>query len=205
MDQPVELIDCETCYAGFFHLNRYRLRHRLFAGGMSPVIVRERLERMEAAAVLLYDPDHETLVLIEQFRIGVLEEGSRAWLWEIVGGLIETGETPESVARRESLEEAGCELAALEKIGVFHVSPGTASERLHLYCGRVDSRRAGGIHGLPDEGEDIRVVVLPWQEAMGELFHRINSTSALVAIQWLALNREALHAKWPLSRLDPID
>ncbi len=196
MDQSIELLECETCYAGFFHLNRYRLRHRLFAGGMSPIIVRERLERLEAASVLLYDPDQEALVLIEQFRIGALESGSRAWLWEIIGGLIEAGETPEAVAHRESWEEAGCVLSALEKIGVFYVSPGTTSERIHLYCGRVDSRRASGIHGLSGEGEDIRVVVLPWQEAMSALFNRIDSTSALLAIQWLALNREVLQAKW---------
>ena len=179
MKYEIQELETETGYDGFFELRRFRLRHSLYAGGWSPDIIRERVERKEAASVLLYDPCLDRLVMIEQFRIGALEWGPGAWLLEPVGGLIEPGQTPEDVARRESLEETGCEVLELWPICNFLVSPGTATESIHLYCGRVDARRAGGIFGLAAEGEDIRVEVLSFVAAEKELYGgRINSTSA---------------------------
>ena len=66
----VEIIEREICYQGFYRLERLRLRPRLFAGGMSPPIVREVIEKGDVAAVLLYDPLRDEVVMIEQFRIG---------------------------------------------------------------------------------------------------------------------------------------
>jgi|GEM_PF-1246049 len=104
----VEIIEREICYQGFYRLERLRLRHRLFAGGMGPPIVREVIEKGDVAAVLLYDPLRDEVVMIEQFRIGARDDARGPWLLEIVAGLIEAGETPAQVARREALEEAGC-------------------------------------------------------------------------------------------------
>ncbi len=198
MNYTVDLLDTETLYDGFLKLNRYRLRHALFAGGTSPVLVRERIERLRASSVLLYDPDREQVVLVEQFRIGALGQRQRPWLLETVGGYIPAGETPEEVARREALEETGCRLTALEPICTFMVSPGTSVDRIHLFCGRVDASAAAGIHGLEEEGEDIRVVVMEVDEALAELYGgRADSTSLIIGLQWLALHREALRRRWP--------
>ncbi len=197
MRRDVEILDEETAYDGFFELKRFRLRHSLYSGGWSRVLMRERVERKRAVAVLLYDPVSDQVVLIEQFRIGALEAGQGAWMLEIVGGLIETGEAPEEVAHREAMEEAGCEVMALLPICEFYVSPGTATEYLHLYCGRVDASRAGGVHGLEEEGEDIRVEVMSSDAAIAELCNgRANSTSIIVALQWLAMHREAIRKAW---------
>ena len=197
MRDEVELLATETGYDGFFELKRFRLRHSLYAGGWSPEITRERVERKEAASVLLYDPERDSLVMIEQFRIGALESGRGAWLLETVGGLMEPGQTPEAVARRECLEETGCEVLELRPICEFLVSPGTATEKIHLYCGRVDAQGAGGIFGLPQEGEDIRVEVLSYEAAVKELYGgRINSTSAIIATQWLVQHRDEVRAHW---------
>jgi len=192
-----EILEEETGYDGFFELKRFRLRHPLYAGGWSRELVRERVERKRAAAVLLYDPESDRVVLIEQFRIGALEAGRGAWMLETVGGLVEEGETPADVARREAVEEAGCEVSTLVPICEFYVSPGTATEYIHLYCGRVDASGAGGIHGLEDEGEDIRVEVMSSDAAIAELCSgRANSTSIIVALQWLALHRKRLRKEW---------
>jgi ADP-ribose pyrophosphatase len=197
MDYEIDVEDEETVYRGFFQLNRYRLRHSLFAGGWSKPIVRECVERLRAVAVLLYDPVLDSVVLIEQFRIGALRDEDSAWLLEVVGGLIEEGESPEAVARREAMEEAGCEVQALLPVCDFLVSPGTATERIQLYCARVDASVAGGIFGLEHEGEDIRAVVLRADDAIGELYGgRVNSTSAIIAVQWLAMHREMLVRQW---------
>ncbi len=197
MNYEIQVLDTETGYDGFFELKRFRLRHSLYAGGWSPEITRERVERKEASSVLLYDAGLDRLVMIEQFRIGALEFGRGAWLLETVGGLIEPGQTPEQVARRESFEETGCEVLELWPICEFLVSPGTATEKIHLYCGRVNARQAGGIFGLAEEGEDIRAEVLSFEAAATELYGgRINSTSAIIALQWLVQHRDVVREKW---------
>jgi ADP-ribose pyrophosphatase len=187
----------ETCHDGFFRLERIRLRHGLFGGGSSPPLTRELFERGHAVAVLPYDPVRDAVVLIEQFRVGALERPGGPWLTEIVAGIIDPGEAPEAVARREAGEEAGLEVAALESIGRVYLSPGGSSETVRLYCGQVDAGAAGGIHGLADEGEDIRVEVASFDDALARVADgRIDSAAPVIALQWLALNRERLRRRW---------
>jgi ADP-ribose pyrophosphatase len=197
MDFRIEVIDNKRCFSGFLKLVRYRLRHSLFAGGWSPPLARERVEGLRAAVVLLYDPERDRLVLVEQFRIGALEEGRGAWLLEPVGGVVADGQDPAQVVMREAMEEAGCEVLALESVGTYYAAPGISDERIALYCGRVDAAAAGGIHGLADEGEDTRVLVLDAAQAAIELFSgKIKAASAIIAIQWLVANRERLRVAW---------
>ncbi len=114
-----------------------------------------------------------------------------------MAGILEPGETPEQVARREAVEEAGCEIAELEPIGKVLASPGGSSEVLHLYCGRVDSEGIGGIHGLEHEHEDIRAFTLPLDTALERLAKGdYNTAITVMSLQWLALNRERLRKKW---------
>lgn len=196
-DQRIEILDKEIVYKGFFQLERYRLRHSLYAGGLCEPIVRELLERGHAAALLPYDPVRDEIVMIEQFRIGALGLEQGAWIQEIVAGIIEPGESPEEVVRRESVEEAGCEVTALEHICRYLVSPGGTSEWIDLYCGRIDARNAGGIFGLEHEGEDIRASVVPYEDAMAMLDgDQVFSATPIIALQWLAANRERLRREW---------
>ncbi|HKF62961.1 MAG TPA: ADP-ribose diphosphatase [Dongiaceae bacterium] len=197
MADGVELLGKSERYSGFFRINGYRLRHRLFAGGWSGVIEREVFERGHAVGVLPYDPVADSVVLIEQFRIGALVAGMSPWLIEVVAGIIEEGEPPEEVARRETQEEAGLEIQALMPMCRYLVSPGGSSESVLLYCGRVDSRGAGGIHGLAEEHEDIRVDRLAYGEAMRLLEEgRVTNSVSLIALQWLALHRDRVRAVW---------
>ena len=192
-----EILEVTTGYAGFFRLIRYRLRHRLFSGAWSPVLTRELFERGHAAALLPYDAILDRVILIEQFRIGALEAAGGPWLLEIVAGIIEPGETPEDVVRREAVEETGCPVQDVVPICEYHVSPGGTSERISLFCGRVDASQAGGIHGVADEAEDIRVVVMSADEAIARLqAGAIVSAAPIIALQWLSLNREQLRRRW---------
>lgn len=197
-EQPdVEILERHVTYQGFFRMEKFRLRHRLFAGEMSQPISRELFERGHAAALLLYDPQRDEVVLLEQFRIGALDAPGGPWLVEIVAGVIDRDETPEEVARREALEEAGCQVQEMEFICEYLVSPGGTSERISLYCGRVDSSHAGGIHGLAEETEDIRVSAVPFTQAWQWLEEGvINSASPIIAMQWLRMNREQLRQRW---------
>lgn len=197
MTKKFEIIDKEIVYPGFFRMEKYRLRHTLFAGGWSSEISRELFMRGSCVAVLLYDPDADKVVLIEQIRAGALLIPERAWLVEIVAGAIEEGETAEEVAYRESIEEAGCEIQDLVVISEFYTTPGCSSERITLFCGKVDSTQVGGIYGLDHEDEDILVTAVDFDEAYQMVENgTIESAIPIIAIQWLALNKHKLKQKW---------
>lgn len=199
MNYQFEILDKSIGYSGFFRLEKYRLRHEQFAGGWTSVMTRECLERGHAVAVLLYDPDSDQVVLLEQFRIGALDFPSGPWLLEIVAGIIDhPGETTEAVAHRETDEEAGCALLDLIPICQYLVSPGGASESITLFCGRVDAKTiTQEIHGVASEHEDIKLHIVSRTEAL-KLLHagRISSAAPIIALQWLELNRPRLLDRW---------
>jgi ADP-ribose pyrophosphatase len=197
----VEVVHRDIAYAGFYQLERLQLRHRKFAGDWSPVLKRELMVRRDAAGVLLYDPQLDAIALIEQFRVGALRraeaESGSPWLLELVAGLIDTDETPEAVARREAEEEAGCKVLAIEPVFALFSSPGGSNEYMHLFCGRSDLSAAGGVHGLPEEHEDIRVHVVTFAEALQLLQHGVLCNAhTIITLQWLQLNRERLRRIW---------
>ena len=192
-----EVLAKETVYHGFFRLEQYTLKHTLFSGGWSQPITRELFRRGNCVAVLLYDPDRDEVVLIEQFRVGAVYQPQRAWLIEIVAGAIEEGETAEEVAYRESVEEAGCDIKALIEIQQFYTTPGGCSERITLFCGRVDSSEVGGVHGLTEEDEDIHVTAVKFADVFQMLEDgKIESGIPIIAIQWLYIHRDKLRMRW---------
>lgn len=192
----VERVSVDRLQDGFFSLERRHLRHRLFEGGWSAAIAREVHVRRDAVGVLLYDIERDSVVLIEQFRAGALNDPLSPWKLEPVAGLIEPGENPADVARREALEEAGCEIDELIELHTYYPSPGACDERVTLFCGLVDCRALGGVHGLAEENEDILVHVLPFARAC-ELLDagRLDNAMCLIAFYWLARERASLRAR----------
>lgn len=189
----VEVIRREELYKRFFRVERVSLRHKLFKGGWSKEVGREIFLRGNAVAVVVYDPVHDLVGMIEQFRIGAMGEVNGPWCYEVVAGMVEEGETPEAVARRELMEEACINPYHLEFICDFLSSPGGSDEKLYLFCGLSDLSQAGGIHGVPDENEDIRLHSFPAEDVFAELLNgRFNNAAALICLQWLQMNRERL-------------
>lgn len=187
----------ERCFQGFYRLDRLDLKHRLFAGTMGPTITRELFVRPDAVCVLPYDPHSDTVVLVEQFRIGALDKSAEPWLLEIVAGLIDSDERPEDVARREAREEADLELHELLPVMNYYPSPGGSDERVYLYVGRCSTKGVGGVFGVAEEGEDIRVHVWPLADALAAVQNgRIDNAASIIALQWLALNKQQVRADW---------
>ena len=184
-------------YRGFYILSEIKLQHDLFAGGQSPVLSRELIDRGQALAVLPYDPQRDEVVLIEQFRIGAGEDKAGPWLIEVIAGYQEPGEPAEQVIHREAHEEAGCELTELQRIVKYYSSPGGSNEQIQIFFGRTNSYHINGIHGLDEEGEDIKVHVVSSQQAFDWLDSgRINSAMAIIALQWFRLNHERIRNEW---------
>ena len=184
-------------HKGFFKLTEVELQHDLFAGGKSPVLVREIIDRGHAVAVLPYDPVRDEVVLVEQFRVGAGEDSDGPWLIEVIAGYQEPGESAEEVVHREALEEAGCLLRDVEPMHKCYSSPGGSNERVSLFFARTDSSEVGGIHGLDEEGEDIKVHVVSSQQAFDWLDSgRIDSAMPIISMQWFRINRERLRQRW---------
>ncbi len=185
-----------TLFEKYFRLDEYSVSHELLGGGNSQMFTREVFERGVVVAVLPYDPRRGKVVLIEQFRIGAIEDADGPWLIESVAGVIDAGESERQVALRECVEEAGCSIERLETISNYYVSPGGTSEHCSLFCGIVDSEGVGGIHGLPHEHEDIRVMVIDAEQAYAWVREgRIRSSATIIALLWLELNEARLRAE----------
>lgn len=183
----------ESGFRGFYQLDVLTLRHRLFAGGWGPELQRELFVRPDAVCVLPYDPWQDAVVLVEQMRVGALDKRDSPWMLELVAGLFDAGEAPEEVAHREAQEEAGLGLLELMPIIRYFPSPGGSNEHVHLFCATVDSRGVGGVHGLPEEGEDIRVKVISRQAALQAMQQgQVDNAASIIALQWLQLHGQSL-------------
>lgn len=193
----VEIIARETLYSGFFSMELYRFRHRLFNGEMSGEIKREIFERGHAAVLLPYDPVRDEVVLVEQVRIAAYDTSETPWLLEMVAGMIEEGESVEDVARREALEEAGLVVDRTKPVLSYLASPGGTTERSSIMVGEVDATTAEGIHGLADENEDIRVHVVSRELAYQWVEEgKIDNAASVIALQWLQLHYQTLRHEW---------
>lgn len=195
--EQVETLARETLYNGYFGATRYTLRHQTFDGGWSEPMPREVFERGHAVAVLPYDPDTDEVVLIEQFRAGAMVAGWNPWLIEVPAGMIEPGEAPEAVARRETEEEVGLTVTRLDFIAHVLCTPGASSETLAVYCGEVSTAAVPAHGGLAAEHEDIRVFALPAAEALALLEQgAFDNASTVLVMQWFALHRTRLRQRW---------
>lgn len=193
----VEIIARETLYRGFFSMDLYRFRHRLFNGEMSQEVRREIFKRGHAAVLLPFDPERDEVVLVEQVRIAAYDTSDTPWLLELVAGMIEDGETVDDVARREAMEEAGIVVKRTKPVLSYLASPGGTSEHSSIMVGEVDATTANGIHGLADENEDIRVHVVSREQAYQWVEEgKIDNAASVIALQWLQLHYKELIHEW---------
>ena len=197
-----DILNQQRLFQGFFALDKVTIEHSGFNGD-SIRIDREIFERGTAAAVLPYDPVLDRVVMIEQFRAAAYQgmsinqpqtprDNNNPWLMELIAGIRDSNESGEDLVQREALEEANLQIKELIFINKFWVSPGGSSETTELFLAIIDSSQAeSGIFGLPEEGEDIKVHVLDFAAAMRliEPGGRATNTAAIIALQWLALNK----------------
>ena len=195
--RDVRVLEEQDAFSGYFRVARITLQHRCFNGGWSDPLTREVFHRGDAVGVLPYDPQSDSLILLEQFRAGALRGDASPWMLELVAGIVEPGESDRDVAHREAQEEAGCAVAELVPVASFYPSAGACSEHVRLFCGRVLAAGAGEVHGLDSEDEDILVHRVARSEALRLLAaDRIANGHTLVALQWLALHGEKLRERW---------
>jgi ADP-ribose pyrophosphatase len=194
----VEILETSVCHAGHLRVERLRLRCRRFQGDWSEPFLREVLKREPGVGVLLYDPDTDQILMVEQFRIGCLDDSKNGpWALELVAGLVDSDETAAAVAARESEEEAGITVGPLLPVATYYNSPGGSAEELSIFCARFDAGAARiGIYGLPTESENIRSCLVLREVALAAVAAgRINNAMSIIALQWLQLNLDEVRAQ----------
>lgn len=189
----VKITDIQPQYEGFLSIYKYRLRHRLFAGGWSEEIDRELMDRGDAVVVLPYDPVTDELVVLEQFRVGAMNNEQGPWLFEFVAGMFDGDESAQEVAERELMEEAGLTAKRLHEALTYYSSPGGTNERISIYIAEVDANQAAEFGGLAEEHEDIRVSTIGFADAVQMLAQgKFNNAASVIGLQWIQLNKSRL-------------
>jgi len=194
----LEFVRAEIGFSRFLRLDVTHFRHRLFSGAWSGERAYDLLRRGAAVAVVLYDPERDAVVLVEQFRLAPLYADMSPWMLEVVAGLVEHDETDAAVALRETREEAGLEVIGdLIPIQRYMPSPGESDASVMLFCGRVNAGVAGGVHGVADEHEDIRVVVKSWAEIEALVdAGKVDTGHTLACLYWLLRHRDEVRRTW---------
>lgn len=184
----VRVLDVEVVSDGWHVLRRTTLDYRRRDGRWTTQ-QRETYDRGNGAAILLHDPDRDTVLLTRQFRYPVYVNGHPdGMLIEVAAGLLDQ-DAPDDAIRREAAEELGVRVGAMTHLFDAYMSPGSVTERVHCYLARYtrdDLISDGG--GLAEEGEDIERIELPLSEALAMIADgRIADGKTIMALQALAL------------------
>lgn len=169
-NRKVTVNEVKRVYDGFFKIDEYSLRQE--AEGRDFEFKRLNFERGHAAAVLLYDPERDAVLCIEEFRIGCFAagmEGESSFSLGPIAGMIDEDEYPIDAAIREAREEAGVEISESDIIAEFTTlpSPGGSSETVTMILATADLSGLGnGVFGMDDEAEQTWRRILPREEVM---------------------------------------
>ncbi len=149
---------------------------------------REIYNRGDGAAILLYNLEQRTVVLIKQFRLPVFLDDNDGFLIEVPAGVLERND-PEQTIRSETEQETGYQVAEMSKLFSAYVSPGSVTERIHYYHASytADQRISEG-GGLDSEGEDIEVLEVAFDDAMNWIATgKIQDSKTVLLLQHAAL------------------
>lgn len=148
---------------------------------------REAYDRGNGAVILLYNKNSEHIILTRQFRLPTFINGNPTGMMiEACAGLLDN-DNPEECIRRETEEETGYKISHVEKIFEAYMSPGSVTEILHFFIAEYSTAMKitdGG--GLADEGENIEVLELPFEEALKMIDSgEIKDAKTIMLLQYL--------------------
>jgi nudix-type nucleoside diphosphatase (YffH/AdpP family) len=149
---------------------------------------RETFDRGNAATLLPYNLKQRTVVLIRQFRYPAFVNSYDDLLIEAIAGLLDDAQ-PEVRIRAEAEEESGYRLHDVREVFAAFMSPGAVTEKLHFFVGEYEPEmRIGAGGGLAQEGEDIEVLELGFDEALAMTGDgRIVDAKTIMLLQHAAL------------------
>jgi GDP-mannose pyrophosphatase NudK len=189
--ESVKILDQQTLSARKFPL-KYITYQRPGKDSQPKQHEAEVYYRPNAVAVLLYNDELETFLLARQFRLpSYLNGDTTGYLTETCAGLIDEGETPEQAAIREVKEELGYEISNLEPAGAVYTSAGGITEYIYLFLATFSEAQKKGLGGgLPEEGEEIELVRIGYNDAHDMLKNgKLNDAKTVMLLQHYFLFR----------------
>jgi len=188
MKLKYKILNQKDLYSGFFKLKKLEFTHQKHDGTWTNKVDREIFSGAHVSTLIPYDSKRKEIVLIQQFRAGVISRYDEDYLYEIVAGIIDDNELPEETAKRECFEETGCIVNKIIPIQGYFPAPGSSESFYHLFLGEVDAFDGERIRGLETENENILVKSYKVQEVRNMLKQgEIKNGLTLIALQWFFL------------------
>jgi GDP-mannose pyrophosphatase NudK len=152
---------------------------------------REIYDRGNGATILLYNKTTRTVILTRQFRMPTFLNGNPTGLLiESCAGLLDQDNAEEAI-RRETEEETGYKVTAVQKIMEAFMSPGSVTEILYFFVAEyaTDMKVSKG-GGLEAENEDIEVLEIPFSRAL-EMMRtgEIRDGKTIMLLQYAVINK----------------
>ena len=198
-EPAAKILSRETVFEAYHKLEVIKVQPRSLktSGGWCNEMEREIFFGKSIAIIVLYIPETDEVLLNQQFRLGAMLAGEKnPHMLECAAGAVDPGEKPEEAARRETLEETGCEILDLEFVGNCYSSPGCMAEQFWMYIGRI-AKAKSGIYGHEDEGEEILTHLVPFKKILEMIdAGEITNVNAAMMLNWFARHRDRLRKKW---------
>jgi nudix-type nucleoside diphosphatase (YffH/AdpP family) len=145
--------------------NTFNYRRR---DGQWQQLTRETYDAGDSTTVLLYNKARRTVVLTRQFRFPAFVNGvADGMLLETPAGKLDQA-SPEKRIKEEILEETGYDIQNVMPLFEAYSTPGSVTEKLAFFIAEYEphNRKEDG-GGLEGEGEDIEVLEMSFDEALG--------------------------------------
>jgi GDP-mannose pyrophosphatase NudK len=188
--EAVKILENKVLSDQFYVLRRLTYE-RVERSGERVTQVREVYDRGNGAAILLYNRVAKTVILTRQFRMPTFVNGNpTGMLVECCAGLLDRDDAEEAI-RRETEEETGYKIGAVEKVLEAYMSPGSVTEILYLFVAEYSKEmKVGEGGGLEEESEDIEVLEIPYSRAW-EMVRagEIKDGKTILLLQYAELNK----------------
>ena len=165
--------------------------------------MREVVRKRPAVAVLVYDPECNTVAMVRQLRAPFMNRGvSGGYIFEVPAGHVETGEFPEYTAVREVKEEIGVEIRhdqvqlVTDGIGAsLAVSPGWTDEHMWLAYVELEPGQRNATENVFGEAQEGERTEVSWTSvAMLESCLGFDDLKTFALVQWFLTERRKSEA-----------
>jgi nudix-type nucleoside diphosphatase (YffH/AdpP family) len=152
--------------------------------------IRESYDRGNGATILLYNRNSKTVILTRQFRLPTYLNGNDSGMMiEACAGLLDK-DHPEQCIIRETEEETGYLLPAVQKIFEIYMSPGSVTEIVYFFIGEYDeSMKISDGGGVKNEQEYIEILELSFNDAYNMIASgEIKDAKTIMLLQYAKIN-----------------
>lgn len=147
----------------FFKFWKYQFLVRSFNKKIKPYkIFREILNVGDVVFALCFSPEEKKFYLIKQFRPFYFVR-NKTLKYEIVGGLVDKGESLTNALKREIKEEIGVNTKKIVKLTTYCPVPGYSDEIVHVYYAEVEKIKLKTLYNR-NENEEIKIFKLSLNE-----------------------------------------